>query len=216
MVKKKNKQERKIERELIYIIGFLVFLVLVFFVASSIFKELGNAEYEGLTFAKEKFGELVFYHYSYFYKNNMNKLVQYNLYLRTNPVENDVVIEGDKVDSLLGSDFSFVAIKTTYLDCPESFAAVGTLSKFLADNGLNVKSANMDFTEAAIRNQTYARCEEYPNNNVIQIYRNISLENSKVLVNGNCYSIAVGNDCKIMQAVEKLEVHAIIDTSFGK
>lgn len=205
---KETKKDRKIEKELLWIIGFLVFLVILFLVASSIFKSLNQIEYEGLIFSKKIFGEIPVYHYSYVFKAPTGQVINYNLYVRNDPTTNDVPIEGGI--NLIGRGV-YITLDTSYLDeCPYSPAAIGGLTQFLKDNQFIVWSGNMDFAEATIRGQKHVTCESKEYNNVIQVFRG---EETKIetAAGGQCISISVGPDCKILEAVEKFEIHTFLD-----
>ncbi len=205
---KKNKKERRIEKELLLVIGFMGFLVLMFFIASSIFKSFNTFEYQGLAFTRERVGEIPVYHYYYYFKDSGGKIFQYNLYVRYDPRENDVVVEGD--------DIEFNANKKTYITlneteslqrCKESVLAIAGLTSFLTDNQLNVGGGSTDFWEAGRKGQEWITCENKPNNVVISIMEG---EETKIKINGKCHEITVAN-CEILQTTEKYEIESIID-----
>ncbi|PIN90787.1 hypothetical protein COU60_00385 [Candidatus Pacearchaeota archaeon CG10_big_fil_rev_8_21_14_0_10_34_76] len=215
MPSKKTKQENKVEKDLMKVIGFFIFLVVLFIVASWFFKNLNHFDYEGLTFTKEKFGELTFYHYSYLFENKKGQITEYNLYLRTNPSANNVPVyaENDIVfkSPSFAESTAFITIDTLGLpQCTESFAAIGTLSKFLADNQITVKSGNMNESEASIQGHNYVTCDNTKAQNV-RVIQIVGGNESRIDINGSCYTISVGEDCKIMQAIEKFELQTILD-----
>jgi hypothetical protein len=207
---KKPKGERKIEKELLLILGFMVFLVILFLFASSVFKSLNKVEYEGLVFTKESFGEIPVFHNYYYFRSPTGNLVRYNLFVRNDPTENDVPIEGGKI-RFVGGEVYFT-LDTTYLnECSQTILAVSGLTKFLSDNQLNVLSGNMDFAEAAVNNQNHITCETNPNDEVIQLRRG---DETKITVTGpgsRCKDITIGPDCKVLEAIEKFEIHSFLD-----
>ena len=98
--KRKTATERRIEKDLLGIIIFVGFLLVIYFVASSIFQGLNEFEYRGLSFTKERFDQLEVYHHYYFFKAPETKqLIRYNLYLKVDPRENKVPFEGDEISS---------------------------------------------------------------------------------------------------------------------
>jgi len=210
MAKKKNKKtkkERKVERELLWILGFMVFLVIVFLVSSSIFKTLNQVEYEGLIFTKENFGQLPVFHYYYYFRAPTGNLIKYNLFLRNDPTLNDIPIEGDEIHFI--GRLAYMTLDTAYLrDCEDTLISIGALTKFMSDNQFTVRSGNMDFVEAAVHNQEHITCEIKPENTVIQIRRG---NETKITINGPCNDITIGPDCRILEAVEKFEVHSFLD-----
>ena len=205
--KRKSKKERKLERELLYIVGFVVLLVIVFLIASSIFERFNRVEYEGLIFTKERFQDIPVFRTYYYFRAPDNQLIQYNLFVRNDPRTNDVPIEGDPIK--YNSRNVYVTLDTSYLrDCEDTVISIASLTRFLNDNQLNVKSGNMDFTEAAIHNQEHITCENSPDSEVIQVSRG---DSTKIEINGMCKSISVGEDCRILEAIEKFEIHSFLD-----
>ena len=99
-MKKKNrktKTERRIEKELVWIIGFLLFLVVLYFIAGAFFKSFNYFEYKGLSFTKERYGELPVYRHYYYYQDQSGKVIQYNLFLHHDPRANNVSFEGSSI-----------------------------------------------------------------------------------------------------------------------
>jgi len=113
--KKGNKKERKIERELLWIIVFLAFLVVVFLVASSIFRSFNSFEHEGLTFTKERLGNIPVYHYYYYFRGDDGGLVKYNLFVRNDPRENNVPVSGDDIVFKKNELVVFIAVNSSGL-----------------------------------------------------------------------------------------------------
>lgn len=205
---KKLSKERKLEQELLWVAAFLFALVIIFLGASAYFRSLHTFKYEGLTFTEEKFGQLPVYHYSYFFKNNKNNLIKYNLYLQTDPRENNVTTSGNKI-SFTRSQV-FVTVDPRGIDsCPKSFAAIFDISRFLSENDLYVRNTVMDYGNAVILNQSYVTCKTRPQSDVIEIFH--SDEPSHIVVNGTCYQIIVGPECNIFDAVEKFKLRSVLD-----
>jgi len=209
--RKKISSERKLERELLWIIGFMVFLVILFLVVNSFFKSLSQFEYEGLTFTKTEINGITFYHYYYLFEGDKGAIFRYNLYLRTDPRENSVPYEGDSV--LLDEKSVYVGVRTSGFDeCPKTAAAIATLSGFLTDNQFRVFGGNTNAVEATINNERHVSCKARPDDNVIEIRRG---DETKVVGNitddGNCYQIFVGPQCNTLEAVERFELQTILD-----
>ena len=223
---RKSRTEKKLEKQLLWIGGFLAALVLAFIIAGLAIKKSNQFEYEGLLFTKECLrgdrpdpflsykcaGGIRLYHHYFYYKNDLGKLIKYNLYLRTDPRVNDIGAEGRPIS--FDTKRVFIALDTTYLDdCPDSQIAIGGLSLFLADNQLAVRSGNTDFTEAAVRKQKYVTCEKNANDSVIEIKR---ANSTGITINGKCMKIDVGQKCDILNATERFKVDAIIDAQLKK
>jgi len=205
MVKKMNRQDK----EFYWIVGMMVGVVLLFAFASYIFSSFNEFEYEGLTFTKEKFDEIPVYHYYYNMMKNdeSGDIIKYNLYLRTDVRKNDIPVQGS--DIYFPADrFVYVAIGGFELEeCENTGIAVSELSAFLTNNQLIVKGASSDVIHSQVKGIKYASCDEYPDNAVIEIKPG---DVTRVKTSGLCTEIFV-KDCEILEAVEKFEVHAIVD-----
>ena len=108
---KKIMNENKISNKPVYkFLGFILFLVLLFFVSSYLIKMTYNFDYQELSFTKEKFGDLKVYHHYYYFKDGYGELFQYNLYLRNDPRENNVSVDG-KIVYPSQKDFIYITRK---------------------------------------------------------------------------------------------------------
>lgn len=220
MKKIKNIEEseldRKIKRNLklyLPIVIFLVAIVSVFFIFSQIFSSFGKVKYDGLTFTKEKFGEIPVYHYAYYLSSPTGALVQYNLYIRNNPAENKVPVDG-KIRFAAGN-LVYIGIDGEGLSkCNQSSIALAGLSQFLTNNFIKIKSGVLDIKEAVAENLSYISCEGHPDNRVIKIKTgNATYITNKEVSNDDiktCYTISVAN-CEVLPAVEKFIVQSIVD-----
>jgi len=195
-------KEKEVELKLIFgiMIGLIVLLLGIYFIMS----ELNKVEYKGLAFAKERFGEIPVYRYSYFFNDNQGQLIKYNLFLRNDPRTNTVPIEGEIA---LGGNI-YISINSTGLnDCKESSIAVASLAAFIINNQLTLVAGTPDLEESKANNVSHITCEIYQNNPVILIQAG---EETKIVRENNCYRINVAN-CDINPAIEKFEVQTIID-----
>lgn len=207
---KSNKKTEEINlpsnKELYWTLGIIVSLIVIFLLASAFFKSLGSFEYEDMTFKKDKFGEIPIFLYTY---NTIQagKTNVINVVLRFDPRKNKVPIYGE-IDLNHGGQI-FLSIGSEGLEqCEYSIISVSTLSSFLASNGFKVQGATLNKEEAENLNITYATCEEFSQNTVIQI---LSGEKTQIVREPeNCYTITVAN-CEILPAFEKFTVQSIID-----
>ena len=209
--KKKSKNERKLEKELLYFLGFFLFLIIVFLVASSFFKSFNTFEYEGLTFTKEKLGEIPIFHYYYFFNNKNNDLIKYNLYLRIDPRENEVPVEKSEDISMNNGKVVFVSVESTntlLTSCPYSVLGVANLASFLRDNDFVVEGANLDFHDAKAKKEKWVTCETHIYNPVIEIKEG---DETKINILGNCYEISVSSCDGLLPAIEMFELQTIMD-----
>lgn len=207
--KKKAGKERRLEREIVGVLLFLGFLVGVFLIANSYFKSLHNFEYSGLAFREERVGEIPVFHHSYYFKNpDDGRLINYNMFLRIDPRENNVSIEGDRLIFEQGRKVVFLSVDSEDLrQCRYSQLAVANLAGFLADNQIPIKSGTPDFWAVATNKQQWVTCENKPGNKVIEVRKG---NETKIVINGNCYKVYV-NNCEILPALEKLQVQSIVE-----
>ena len=97
-----EKPKKNTSKELYWVFGTMIGLIIIFLVSYSIFQNMKKIDYEGLKFTKEMFGEIPLFHYSYIGRvktitgnvvSEQNKKI--DLYLRNDPRENNVPIEGN-------------------------------------------------------------------------------------------------------------------------
>tara|TARA_Y100000310_G_C20566144_1_gene755585 strand:+ start:46 stop:690 length:645 start_codon:yes stop_codon:yes gene_type:complete len=207
--KKKSKGERRLERELMYVVGFMVFLFILFVFASSIFKSFNTFEYEGLTFTKEKAGNIPVFHYYYYFENVKGKLIEYNLYLRVDPRKNKVPLNGDEIVMDNKKTLFISTDKNSELNaCPYGVLGASNLARFLSDNDFKVEPGYLNESNSEGSDVEHVTCEKYPQNTVIKI---VDGNESKVSIDENCYEIMISNCEDFLSATEKFTVHAIID-----
>lgn len=206
MVKKQNKNNQTAN-----VIWGALALILVFFISFFAFRGLGTIEYKGLTFTKESIGQNIeVYHYYYLYKDKNGQIVQNNIYLRENPENNKIPVEGDSI-IYLPKKFTYVTINATAMEgCKNNAVALSELSAFLVNGGLQVRGAVMvNDTNLTENNATrYVTCKTDKYNSVIQIN---SGNESKVEVNGLCSNINFATCEDMLPAVEKFIVESIVD-----
>jgi len=201
---KKSELGKEKEVELKWILGMMIGLIVLLLGVYFIMSELNKVEYKGLVFAKERFGEIPVYRYSYFFNDNEGQLIKYNLFLRNDPRTNTVPVEGEIA---LGGNI-YVSINATGLnECKESSIALASLAAFIINNQLTLVAGTPDLEESRATNVSHITCEIYQNNPVILIQ---SGEETKITRENNCYKIDVAN-CDINPAIEKFEVQTILD-----
>jgi hypothetical protein len=210
MEEEKSEGKRK-SKELYWVLGTMLGLVIIFLVASSVFQSLRTFDYNGLTFTKEYFGDIPIYRYSY------NSIVTgsatspkdirpVNLVLRGDPRENAVPIDG-KVELPRGKTVYFGFNSEGLTQCPYSTLSVATFSSFLASNGFTVRGGTTNETEANETNIDFVTCEQFPENPVI-IFQ--ASDETSINKENTCYNVNVAN-CEILPAVEKFMVQALIE-----
>lgn len=209
------KKVRRVEKEIVYILGFVALLVVIYLLAAAYFRSLAQIEYRGLHFTKEKEGELDVYRY-YYYNTNYQPPRQYNLYLLNDPRKNNVSIEGGPV--LFHQNSIYVSIDTSYpSNCSDNIIGVVDLTRFLVDNKMKVTVGIANETYALENNQKYISCVNKPSSEVIEF---VGGNETKIVVDGNCHRIVIGPECQNREAVEKFKVEVLAqakeqNVSFG-
>jgi hypothetical protein len=202
--KEKKSKISKVDKEVYWIVGFMIGLLILFFAVSAIFKQLKNFDYEGLTFTKEKYGEIPFYQYYYTFTDANGVPKSHIMNLRLDPRVNNISLEGEIV--FKRNSQVFVSIDdTNLLQCEQSRPAVANLASFFQGNGIKIISAVPNKERAEEHNVSYANCENRPNNIVVQIQKG---EETKITKNRSCHLIEVAN-CEITPALEKFMVEAL-------
>ena len=202
MAKKKSTQGSNVN----WIISWLVGLFVLYLALSAIFGGIGKFDYEGLTFIKEKLGEIDIYHYSYYYPAKGGGVNLYNMYLRIDPRANEFPIGGD-INLGSKNKFVYLSIRGSELEqCEDSSIALAGLSSFLSNNEYLVKSASWDYVEAEENNVPFVGCQNRPDHKVIKIEKS---EINEIIIDYNCYIIKTTCD-GFVKASEKFQVQTIL------
>ncbi|MEK6844527.1 MAG: hypothetical protein AABX83_03845 [Nanoarchaeota archaeon] len=179
-------------------------LIIVFFSFYYLFSSLGKFKYEGITFTKEKFGEIPIFHYYYY----ITPEIKYNLYLRNDPRGNLVPFTGKAIE-IFKLDTVYISINPEELtQCEYGRVGIGTLASFLADNQFIVKGATQNETLAKEANVDYVTCESNPGDVVISLQAGDKTE--VIHESLNCYKINIA-ECEVLPAIEKFQVQMILD-----
>ena len=203
-----TKNERKIEHELAWIVGFALVLVLIFLGTQQIIKWSTQFDYEGLHFTKTKLDKLVLYHYYYTWTDAQDRTLRYNLYLRNDPRQNTVPVENRPLILETRGVYIALNLSSDLEGCSDSNLAVGDLALFLKHNQFSVTSGITDKALANELNQEHVNCARRPGSEVIEIARG-----EETIISGDkfCTKITVGPDCDIANAVEKFKIITVAD-----
>lgn len=210
-IKEKKELDKIRKRELYWILGAMLILVAVFLISYFAFNSFNNFQYNGLTFTRERFGDIPVFHHYYFF-NYAGETYKYNLFLRNDPRKNMVPITGRAVDSgmefTLGNNVYVSVDPSNLVGCEYSAVGISQLSSFLADNQLKVKGASPVKDIADELNVTYATCGTHRADTVIIVEGG---DETKVdYVNRNCAIISI-TQCQVLEAIEKFQVKAVLD-----
>ena len=206
---KETKIDKRLKKYLPFFAGLAV-LALLFIVLYYAFQGFGKIEYQGLTFTKQKFGEILVYSYNYFVENSEGKIIQNTLYVRTDPRKNNIPVNGTIIYPK-GKTVLISINDSGLTECENSMIAISTITNFIVANGIAVKGGVPDKNKSQEKNLTYITCEKYPNNMVIMIESSETTKIEKKDDGEFCYYIEVAN-CEIQEAVEKFAVQSIIDS----
>lgn len=205
--RKISKAEKQLSKELLVILAFVAFLIVLFIAASLFFRAQNRFTYEGLLFTKESYGELPVFHYYYYFKNTAGQLVQYNLYLQHDPRTNNVTVIGDPV--VLTKKAVYVSLDDSYPEnCRENLAGLVDLGLFLNENQFTVISSLTNKTRAKEEDKQYITCERKPDAEVVELKAG---NETAIVVDGNCHEILIGPDCQIRPAIEKFKLQIILE-----
>ncbi len=214
MAKKTKEKETSVDKHLkSYVKSYtpliivLIALVVIFFILYYIFQGIGTVKYQGLTFTKEKFGDILVYSYNYFVKTADDKIAQRTLYLRNDPRYNDVPVNGKIIYP--AEKRVYISINGTGLtECEDNLISIASLSSFIVNNNLLIKAGLADENEAKINNQTHITCKDFTENVVITLKSANETRIEKTI--NYCYDVEIAN-CEILKAVEKFIVQSLID-----
>jgi len=207
----KKEKRLKEDKELHWILGVLVGLIVVFFAAYFIFQSFQSFEYEGMTFTKDRIGDIPLFRYSYALTPEITggaitEPVSVFLYLRTDPRKNEIPVEGEII---FQRGTVYVTVNVTGIgQCEYSRVGMANLGSFLTSNALFVQGAVPDQIEAFENNLKHVTCETNPKDVVILIQKG---QESRITKNNKCYTINIANCEELLPAIEKFEVQSLID-----
>ena len=209
---KKDKKDKR-GKELYWIFGFMIAIVVIFLISQSFFKGLRNFDYEGLNFQKVKVGDLSFYYYYYFTEKTITgyaskELHRINLYLYNDPRKNNVPVAGQIVYPEKYSKVYMSTDTTELYKCKYFGVATTNLIFFLTGNQFDVEAATVVPSIAEEVGMSHITCENTPDDMVIEIKHG---EETKIKRKSmSCYEITV-KDCEVLEAVEKFMVQTLLD-----
>ncbi len=198
--KKKLTGAEKQENQLMWIVGFIVFVFLIMFVVYFQAQNAKKFDYVGLEWEKTDYGEFDLFHSRFMIDENF-----YNLYMRNDPRINSIKIEND-------TSFKFhdeIIISTT----PEAVACSGSaranldLGMFLG-SGLkhDISGALGDEETAEELNLSFADCSYAVAAKSVILIQNSEEETKPRIYKDKdrkqCHIIEVGN-CEYSKSVEK-------------
>ncbi len=210
-IKGKKDFDKSRKKELYWIIGAILILAAVFFISYFAFNNFNNFQYNGLSFTRERFGDIPVFHHYYFF-NYGGETYKYNLFLRKDPRKNAVPMTGRAVENgvefTLGNNVYVSVDPNGLVGCEYGAVGISQLSSFLADNQLKVEGASPIKEIADELNVSYATCNTNPLDTVVIIKGGD--ETSVDYVRNNCAIISIAQ-CQVLEAIEKFQVKAVLD-----
>lgn len=211
-----EKQSKLFNKQLAWVIFGMVAILAVFFGAQAYFQSFNHFSYEGLSFAREiaggtktafvVSGGIPFYHHYYHFRKPDGSTVKYNLYLRIDPRENKVPINGNI--SFIKGQKTYISVNASGLQCENATIAIAGLASFLNDNQIQIKGASPDPKIAEDAKSEVVTCDTHPETVVIIIQAGNETRIDQTTK--TCYVITAAN-CEILQATEKFIVQTILD-----
>lgn len=215
---KKTKKEKisKTDRELYWVFGIMVVLIVTFLVGYIIRPNPNSFEYSELNFEKQMLGNIPLYKYTYFTEKvitttgsiiKTGEQTAVTVLLRNDPRENDVPVDG-KIEYLQREKYVYITMSASPdLLCEYGAIAMAELSSFLTQNGFRPKAGISDEATAEEQSFDYITCENHPDRMVISFEAG---DENSVVREGNCYILTVA-DCDILLSTEKFITQSIID-----
>ena len=220
MAKKAVKKEKKevswydklkgYDKQLFYILIIMTVVVVVFMIIYYYFIRVPTTfEYNGLKFYIENWDSFKVYKYSYYFRGK-DSWKLFDLRLRIDPRENNVSVSGDKILFPRGK-FIYLSVNETGLNKCGAIApaSIGSLTTFIVNNDLTLKSASPDINISEEKGIKFANCTNYPDNAVILVQES---NRTEIVSDELCYKIYVYN-CEILPAFERFMLQTIIESN---
>lgn len=204
-----GEHKRNKSSEIMWVLIVMGVLIVSILVVYFVIQSMKHFTCEGLDFSKIKYGKLDLYYY-YHYFNKDGQTYMYNLYLRGDPRDNKVPVEGGEI-AIYGGKRKYISVNYTGLsECPDLNIAVDEFVKLFTDNLIVVKAATPDMNEAQSKNMSYVNCETNTDDMIFQLEKG---DKTRVFAEnrGRCYKIQVAKCEDLLNAVEKFVVRAISD-----
>lgn len=209
--KKSIEEEEKIERrarkkeewQLIWVLGVIVLVFVVFFGTYFFIQKMNRFEYAGVNWIIENHGGTKFYHGRFLAFRNPQ--LTYNLYLRNDPRENEVDSSGNFT---FFSKNSFLSFSPEVDECRGDVSvAIVTLASFLK-SGVGVEKLEPSTTDPQVYYSTgknFADCNSIGGGIVIEMGNSSVVQSEK---NPYCYIINIEN-CTDIKPIEKYMIESL-------
>ena len=193
MVKRKNKTDKQV----FWLIGIMVFVLLIFIFVYAALWNVSHFEYIGLKWEKTKFGKLDVYRTNIIINMPNKNPETYDFYLRNDPRKLEE-IPLNAVIRLKQNNFSYVTIDDSLQNCSDFSASLVDLGSFLAAFGIRTKTGVMNQSLAEEQGKDYVICGN-KDNSIITYEK---AEKTEILQVGDCFQIKVAN-CEVRKGFER-------------
>ena len=203
--KTNNKQNSQIKWIAILMISILLIIIIVPFVTQ---RFINTFDYKGLEFQKTKLGELTFFSTKFpVIDLTGNVIGTYSVNLRNDPRKLEYINVTTFTDNKIAFTLNRGAYNPLYITlnpfmeiCDDSVISLATLSGYLKDSGLEIRTAYTDKAFARDNNSTHRWCDTSLFDTVL-----IVTDGKETTINeieNGCYELKFTN-CEIQQVVEK-------------
>ena len=199
-----KKQNKQIGWAVFLMVGIILIIILVPFINNNF---INKFNYNGIVFQKTQLGDLIFYSSKFPVVSATGQVMgDYAINLRNDPRDLEYIplnTSNDKIEFTLDGDKYgdvYISLNPFMKVCEDSGIALLTLSGFLKDSSLNVKSAVTDKAYADVNNLTQRWCHDSGFDTVI-----IVTDGNETIINEifpHCYEMKF-KDCEILQVSEK-------------
>jgi hypothetical protein len=199
----KRDTKKKEEWQLLWVLGVIVLVFVIFFGTYFFVQGLNRFEYAGVNWVIENHGGTKFYHGRFIAFRNPQLI--YNLYLRNDPRENNVNASGNFT---FFSKESFLSFSPEVDECRGDVSVTTvTLASFLS-SGVGMESLEPSTTDPQVYYSTgrnFADCNSVGGGIVIEMGESSITQSEK---NPYCYTIKIKN-CTDIQPIEKFMIETL-------
>jgi|GEM_PF-7014352 len=191
-------QKKKIEKEIMIIIAFMVFALAGVFFVTWLGKHVSTFSYDGMRFSLQKIGDITFYTTTLKIVRN-DGVFNYTVYLRNDPRK----LENIVVNANLTLKQNVIVAFDPHVDtCPNGGLAGLELGQFFDMLGIRKKVATTSQEVAASTGKMLANCSNATNKTNVILF---TQGDASITQQGNCFVVNVSN-CQILNSVERFIV----------
>lgn len=193
----------KQNKQLKWILWIMGVILIFFLIGFWISEETRKFTYIGLSFEKDKFGNIPIYTTSISGFNAKNMPMNFKLALRQDPRQSKVPVSG-QIKFLKDRERYFVFNMTEENKCDDGYVLVG-LGMLMANLGLELETGVMPQKAAIEQNKTYVDCSNKKANSVFILTPGNQTRIYQTKENGNCYILETKN-CETLEVIERFEI----------